>query len=246
VSKPLRVPLEGLEPGIRELTGPIARYVGRVHRLGPGAALLLFDPALGVEADASILDAGQGLLRCTVGPVRPSHYRAYPVGLILGLAKGEKPDTTLRDATALGVAWVVFAETARGVVRVSSERAPARLVRWQRIAAEAARQSGRGDVPRIEGPMAIADALTRAHDSRRIRLDPGGPPLLERLEGWRVGESLELLVGPEGGLSPEEIQAANARGFLPASLGPTILRSELASVAALGTLVAFASARGIR
>lgn len=244
--KPLRVPVEGLEAGTRVIQGPAARYISRVHRLGPGAALCLFDPLQALEAEARVSEVGADRVRCMVEVPRRSSYQPYPVTMILGLAKGAKPDVTLRDATALGVARVVFADAERSVVHVPAERAPARSERWQRIAAEAARQSGRGDVPEIDGPMPLARALQSRPEPLRIVLSAAGEPLLRVLERWSTGTSLAVLVGPEGGLSPEEVAAASALDFLPASLGPTTLRSELASVAALGALVAFAVARGIR
>jgi 16S rRNA (uracil1498-N3)-methyltransferase len=245
VSKALRVPLEGLAAGAFELRGPVARYVARVHRLGVGASLLLFDPESGMEADARLVEVGRDALRCEVEGLRPSGYRAYPVCLVQGLAKGAKPDLTLRDATALGVESVVFVETERAVVRVPAERAAGRVERWERIAAEAARQSGRGNIPRIVGPLELEQALAEVEAGLRLVLTASGAPLLERLTEWPRARSVALLVGPEGGLGPEEQSLALERGFLPASLGPTTLRTELASVAALGVLVAFASARGI-
>lgn len=242
MSKPLRVPLEGLVPGRRRLEGPLLRYVSRVHRLGPGDRLACFDPVAEVEADGVLESAEHGLL-CRVDEVRPTSYRALPVTLLQGLAKGTKPDDTLRDATALGVSSVIFVETERAVVHVPSEREQARAERWRRIAAEAARQSGRGNLPRVEGPLPLARGLAAAPASRRIMLTPGGPPLLVRLRDWSAREPLALLVGPEGGLSELEQQVASAAGFLPAALGTTILRTELAAAAALGVLVGWAGAR---
>jgi 16S rRNA (uracil1498-N3)-methyltransferase len=239
----LRVPLEGLAPGFRALTGPVARYIHRVHRLGQGDRLLLFDPALGLEADGWLRGVRPSGLDCEVGDVRQSDYRPYPITLFQGLAKGAKPDVTLRDATALGVERVVFVETERAVVHVTPERSSSRLERWKRIAAEAARQSGRGNTPTIQGPLPLARALSESDASRRIVLAPSGVPLLERLGSWDAGQTVALLVGPEGGLSPSELQLTEEIGFLPASLGSTILRTELAGVAALGALVAFSAAR---
>lgn len=246
MAKPLRVPVEGLGAGTLEIRGAAARYISRVHRLGPGAALCLFDPLRALEAEARVTEVGADRVCCLVEAPRESSYEPYPITLIAALAKGAKPDLTLRDATALGVARVVFADAERSVVHVPVERAPARAERWQRIAAEAARQSGRGDVPAIEGPMQLTRALDARPEPLRLVLSAAGEPLLGVLESWSSGVPLALLVGPEGGLSPEEMAAAAARDFLPASLGPTTLRSELASIAALAALVAFAVARGIR
>lgn len=243
MTKPLRVPLDDLAPGMRLLTGPVARYIGRVHRLGPGDALSLFDPVMGVEAEAR-LGAGEARgVYCEVGEVRRSAYCAHPITLLQGLAKAEKPDAVIRDATALGVRQIVFIETERSVAKVAAERGGARHERWKRIAIEAARQSGRGNLPSILGPLPISAALTALHEDQRIVLLPGAPPLLEQLRGWHPEQSIALLVGPEGGLSPTEARQAEGAGFSPASLGSTTLRTELAAVAALGALVALSAAR---
>lgn len=241
----LRVPLEGLAPGPRQLDGATARYVQRVHRLGPGDRLSFFDPILGVEADAEIVGSGAGSVDCELAGVHPSAYRAYPISLLQALAKGSKPDTTIAEATALGVERIVLLESERAVVRLDEERAAARRVRWQRIAIEAARQCGRGKIPVLHGPLALMDVLPQVLEPRRLLLAAGGAPLLERLADWQPHQAVALLVGPEGGLSAQEVERALGLGFLPASLGPTTLRSELAGVAALGALVAFAALRGV-
>ena len=238
VTKPLRVPLEDLRPGVRLLTGPVARYIGRVHRLRPGDGLLLFDPVMGVEAGARVGAGDARGVYCEVGEVHQSGYRAHPITLLQGLAKAEKPDAVIRDATALGVASIVFIETERTVARVSAERSAARHERWKRIAVEAARQSGRGNLPSVRGPLPITGALTSAREDQRIVLLPGAPPLLEQLRQWQPEQSIALLIGPEGGLSSSEARLAEDARFSPASLGSTTLRTELAGVAALGALVA--------
>lgn len=243
VAQPLRVPLEDLAPGLRQLTGPVARYVGRVHRLGPGDRLLLFDPARSLEAEAWLREGGPRGICCEVGEVRRSGYRCHPITLLQGLAKAEKPDHVIRDATALGIEKIVLVATERAVARPLAERGSARQERWRRIATEAARQSGRGDLPSIAGPLPLAEALAEAREEKRIVLMPGARPLLEALHDWHSGQSLALLVGPEGGLSEREIGRVQETGFTPASLGGTTLRTELAGVAALGALVALSAAR---
>jgi 16S rRNA (uracil1498-N3)-methyltransferase len=246
VAKPLRVPLQGLEPGLRELDGPAAHYVSRVHRLAAGDPIVFFDAELATEADARLVAVGKSSVSCLLEPARPSGYRAYPIRLLQGLGKAGKPDLVIRDATALGVAHILFIDTERAVAHVSLERAGSRLQRWKRIATEAARQCGRGNLPGIEGPLPFTLALGQPGGARRVLLSPNGPPLLDRFASARAGDSTDLLVGPEGGLSSAEMGQAEAAGFLPASLGPTTLRTELAALAALGALVALSDARGLR
>jgi 16S rRNA (uracil1498-N3)-methyltransferase len=245
MSRVLRVPLEALTPGQRQLEGAVARYILRVHRRSVGDRLACFDPEQGLEADAEIVRVAADSLDCRFDNVRPSGYRAYPICLLQGLAKGTKPDATLAEATALGVDSIIFLDTERAVVRLEAERGAARRERWHRIAADAARQSGRGNIPSIEGPLPFETALRQITAPRRLLLSPGGAPLLRLLADWQAEQGVALLVGPEGGFSRGEIERSAELGFLEASLGRTTLRSELAGVAALGALVAFGALSGI-
>jgi 16S rRNA (uracil1498-N3)-methyltransferase len=236
--KPLRVAVEGLASGALRLSGDAAHYVLRVHRLLSGAPLALFDPQAALEADATLVGADKLGALCEVTSVRPSPYRAHPIELLQAVGKGDKPERIIRDATALGVARVVLVQTERTVVKLDPERAEVRRERWQRVAVDAARQCQRGDVPRILGPLPLEAALDAVSASERLVLAPGAEPLGDRLARWIRPEPLSFVVGPEGGLSDPELAAARARGFDPVSLGGTILRTELAGIAALGALVA--------
>jgi 16S rRNA (uracil1498-N3)-methyltransferase len=182
---------------------------------------------------------------CLVERVVPSDYRPYPLVLVQGLAKGDKPDRMVAEATALGAERVAFVHAARGVARPDAERAEVRRQRWLRIAAEAARQSGRGDLPAIDGPGELDSVLQELAGSCCILLQPGAPPLLPALHAWAAGTSLALLVGPEGGFDDRELESADRVGVRPASLGAGVLRTELAGSAALAVGVAFAQAHGM-
>jgi 16S rRNA (uracil1498-N3)-methyltransferase len=223
----------------------VARYIQRVHRLRAGARLRLFDPVLALEADAELLDSPSGVVRCQISGVHPSAYRALPIVLLQALAKGEKPEQTIREATALGVERIVFVESERVVVKLEPERKASRRTRWQRVAVEAARQCGRGNLPVLQGPLPLLDVLAQSTEALRLLLAMQGAPLLTRLDSWRADQTLALLIGPEGGLSGDEAESAARHGFSPVSLGSNTLRTELASVAGLGALVAFAAWRGI-
>jgi 16S rRNA (uracil1498-N3)-methyltransferase len=237
--KPLRVPVEGLVPGPLRLSGEAAHYVLRVHRQAPGAALLLFDPLAALEGEATLLHADKGGALCELASVRPSAYRAHPIELVQAVGKGDKPERIIRDATALGVAAITLVQTERTVVKLDAERAEARRERWQRVAVDAARQCERGDVPRIVGPAPLHEALASLRASQRLVLAPGALPLVDRLSVWARSAQLAFLVGPEGGLSEAELESARELGFDAVSLGGTILRTELAGIAALGALVAW-------
>lgn len=222
--------------------------MSRVHRLRDGDHFVAFDPEARVEADVEIL-AASGAVRCRVGALRPST-KVSRTGLTLlqVMGKGDKPDQVIRDATVLGAERVVLLESSRGVVRVPEERSESRRARWRSVALEAARQSGRGDVPSIEGPSSFdaALALAAAGPAHRVVLLPGAPVgLLGALGDWRPGNALFVLVGPEGGFDAGEEQRALDAGFVAVSLGELVLRTETAAVAALGVIAALASSRSL-
>jgi 16S rRNA (uracil1498-N3)-methyltransferase len=241
----LRVPVSPLSSGELLLDPKTSRYVSRVHRLGPGEELLLFDPRAAREANATVISSGKDGVLCRVDEVHAAPSIAVrPTTLLQGIGKGDKLDAVVRDATELGATRVVAVQTARSVVRLTGtllrERGSERLARWQRVATEAARQCGRPDAPDIAGPMDLAAALALIEDEdeneNALKLclwekatAPVGP-LLRALGG---GVPLVALVGPEGGLEESEVAVAEAAGFVTASLGPFILRTETAATAVL-------------
>jgi 16S rRNA (uracil1498-N3)-methyltransferase len=220
-----------------------SRYVARVHRVGVGQTLLLFDPGAAREAEATVLALGpQGVL-CRVRDVRAATRPARALTLLQGMGKGDKLDAIVRDATELGATRVVAVETARSVVRLADreqgqrDRAKERLARWRRIATEAARQCGRGDAPQVDGPLSLARALATIDDDDAVKLclweratDPIGPML--RALGPHT--PLVVLIGPEGGLEEVEVTSAQSMGFVSVSLGPLVLRTETVAAAVLG------------
>ena len=236
----LRVPVSELATGEQTLDPEASRYIARVHRLQAGDEVLLFDPVSAREAVATVLATGRQGVRCRVGEVRATSLRARrKLTLVQGIGKGDKLDAIVRDATELGATRVIAAETARGVVKLGG-RAEQRMQRLRRIAAEAARQCGRGDVPQIIGPLPWKEALDTARDPVGLSLclweratDPLGP-LLRALAG---GQPLTFAVGAEGGLDDAEVEAAKSAGYAVVSLGPFILRTETVAAAVLGAVL---------
>lgn len=237
----LRAAVGSLVAGERDLDAATSRYLVRVHRLRAGDAFLAFDVESGLEADAELLVAEPRRARARLGEPRPARVAApLPVTLLWSLGKGDKPEAVIRDATALGVARVVLVTTERTVPR-PGERGEGRRERWQRVAREAARQSGRGDVPALEGPLALGEALGVMPETLGVVLAPEADASLRAvLADWRPDAALRVLVGPEGGLAPHELAAARGAGFRPARFGRLTLRTETAAVAVLGALVALA------
>ncbi len=218
------------------LRGDEAQYVGRVLRLGPGDELLLLD-GQGRRASAVVEGRKEAEVRLRVDRrerVAISHHP--PLHLIQGLTKGGgKLDEILRRATELGVAAIHPALCARSVARPPRERAAQRLGRWRKIAAEASRQCGRDQLPEVRELAPLDEVLRRLRgEEARVVLweDELETSLAERLERADLKRGLILVIGPEGGLTGDEVTAARDLGYLPASMGPLILRTETAAIAA--------------
>ena len=237
----MRVPRLFLPARLREgacvdLPGEVAEHLGRVLRLGPGADLTLFDGE-GGEWQATIEVLERGRVGVRVGGHRPAD-RESPLHLILaqGISRGERMDYTLQKAVELGVSRIVPIVTERSVVRLSAERRKRRAEHWAKVVQAACEQCGRTRVPRLL-PVATMDEWLSG-------VVPGLKLLLIRKEGaCRLSElapdpSITLLIGPEGGFAAEEASAAERAGYRALRLGPRVLRTETAAVAALSALQA--------
>jgi len=207
-------------------------YLRSVLRLQNGAEIEIFD---GRGARRAAVLEGDALRVSEPLPEVPA--RALDVVLVQALAKGEKMDLVVQKATELGASRIVPLASERAVVKL--QPGAAKLDRWRRIAQEAARQCGRADVPRIDEPCRLAEVLGMLRDDperRGLLLDAEEKSL--RLSAAARGVSrLLLAVGPEGGFSPEERDQARRGGMLPVALGPLILRTETAGLAALAVLL---------
>ena len=225
-----RLPLRGatLSAPVLELDAHALHYLRDVRRLGPGDPVIAFD-GLGFEVDARLAGDPESPHLETVGPVRAGRVGA-DVRLVYGLPRGEKLDDVLRQVTELGVAGVVLLATERSVSRLDDDaRADKKRARWARILDEAARQSGRADTPALDGPLRLDDYLSRSSTRRRLILHPvdGAPfPTLAADAG------VDVLVGPEGGFSPRELDACERAGVARATLRSPVLRTETAAVVA--------------
>jgi 16S rRNA (uracil1498-N3)-methyltransferase len=237
----IRAPIGDLAEGERVLPAETSRYLCRVLRLGAGARFVAFDPESRLEGEATVVDPSPDAARIRVAALQPARIvAASALVLVYGLAKGDKVDAVVRDATELGATRIVLARTERSIAKVDAERAPAKRDRWKRIAEEAARQCGRADPPAIVGALSWSGALDDAASAcaARFCLDPRAPASL----GLPLGDAtareaaIAVAIGPEGGLSADEIAIAIGKGFLPVSLGPFILRTETVAAAVLGAI----------
>jgi 16S rRNA (uracil1498-N3)-methyltransferase len=216
------------------------RYLTRVLRLAAGDVVTLFD-GLSVEATARITRVGPRALELKIEERRsvPSIDRPH-VTLIQGLAKGDKLELVIQKATELGVMRVIPVTTERAVARLDAGqlRALSRRTRWQKIARAAARQSGRLDVPDVEGVTTLTTALAAApKDALKLMLWEGARQTgLKSVLPTEPPKQIVIAVGPEGGFAPEEVEAARKHDFVAVGLGPRILRTETAALVTLAIL----------
>lgn len=210
-----------------------ARQVTRVLRMGVGSRILTFN-GTGREWEVEIVVASP---QQVVGRIvrEQSAQRESPlrVALLQGLLKGTKMDYVIQKATELGVAEVVLLSTRRTVAERSGK-----VVRWRRIAIEAAEQSGRLTIPRIIGPHPLAEYVARPSDGLSIVFWEGGRlgTFAAVLGQTPPPERINVLIGPEGGLETDEVARLRQAGFVPVSLGSRTLRAETAAVVALTVL----------
>ena len=228
----IHVPRARIE-GDRARLGPAEwHYLRDVLRLAAGAPLEVFDGEGGVH-DAVIPAQGGALV---LGPRREAPAPGATVWLAFAPPRGDRADLVVQKATELGVSRLVPFEAERSVVRLDEQRGAARAGRWRRIAAEAARQCGRADVPEVSAPGRLSAALAAAPASYRIVAfhEGGGEPLAGALDPAAPGHL--AVVGPEGGFTGAEVEVCLAAGARLATLGPRILRAETAALAAAALL----------
>ena len=216
-----------------------AHHVIHVLRLQVGAALTLFD-GRGGEYVALIKRLDKSGLTLSVAERREVN-RESPLGVVLaqGISSGERMDYTVQKCVELGITAIQPLTTQRSLVRLTSERADKRVGHWQSVAAAACEQCGRNVVPGIlpvQPLMKWLGAAQRSREDARYLLSPHANTRLRELA--RPQGTLTLLVGPEGGWNPDETSAAVGAGFIPLTLGPRVLRTETAAVAALAALQA--------
>ena len=214
-------------------------HVARVLRMDRGHPLILFNGD-GRECDAQLASLAKRAVTAQVLAVRAVDREAtLPLTLAQGVARGEKMDWVLQKATELGVTRIVPLVTERTEVKLDEERAERRLAHWHSVIVGACEQSGRNLLPQLEPPQRLdrwLGALGETHTALRLALVPDGDTALRNLPTMESGAL--LVVGPEGGLSEHDIAMLTHAGFLGLRLGPRILRTETAGLAALAALQA--------
>lgn len=215
-----------------EISGEQARYLGRVLRARIGDRVAVFNGDDG-EFSAEILRITKGTVRLAIiGPVENHSESPLKVHLVQGISRGERMDFVLQKATELGAKRITPVLTDYGVVKLDAKRAGKRREHWQRIAESACEQCGRVRPPLVDAPLALNRWLGETHgDSTQLLLRPGTEKRLADIDAPET--KVCLLIGPEGGFSDKEYGDARAAGFAEVSLGPRVLRTETAAVAAL-------------
>ncbi len=222
-------------PGTFRLTGSEGRHAATVRRMRPGEALVLAD-GRGGFATASVTQVGRGELTVDVGPAQQLQPPAVRVTLVQAVPKGDRGELAVELATEAGVDAMVPWAAARCVVRWTAERAGHGVERWRAAAREAAKQSRRPFVPQVaelSGTPAVTELIRRA--TAALVLHESAPAPLQAAELPRRGDVV-LIVGPEGGLTEEELTVFRAAGAVPVRLGPQVLRTSTAGAVALGAL----------
>ena len=227
--------IDGTADGRAYIAGADALHIAKALRMRPGEALTLCD-GKGTDFDGVLETVTDRQVTVRISASRPSQAEpTLAVTLYQGLPKGDKMDWIIQKAVELGVSAVVPVATRRSVARLEG-KADKKQERWQRIAAEAAGQCGRGMLPSVERPLSWSQALSRlSGEPALVFYEGGGRPLRELVTPST--RRLSVFVGPEGGFDPEEIDAIRRQGGGVATLGPRILRCETAPLAALTLLM---------
>ncbi len=234
-----------LAPGARiEAGGTAATHMTRVLRLVAGDPVTVFNgdgsdyPARIAALQGSRVEI-EVLERLAARPESP-----LALTLVQGIARAERMDLIVQKATELGVAAIQPVVTARSVVRLDAKTTERKLAHWHGIVIAACEQCGRARLPIIAAPLPLSEWLARPapQSVRRLQLAVAAP---ESLGSAAAGaNTIELLIGPEGGLDESERNSAASAGYRGCSIGPRVLRTETAALAALAVLQAAAGDLG--
>ncbi|MGH8060718.1 MAG: 16S rRNA (uracil(1498)-N(3))-methyltransferase [Pseudoxanthomonas sp.] len=211
-------------------------HLVRVLRLREGDECVLFNGD-GNDYGARIASAGKREVVTQVLSASPvGNESPLRITLVQGIARGEKMDLILQKATELGVAGFIPVLAERTEVKLDAERTEKRMAHWRSVIVSACEQSGRARIPGLTQPVALGQAATKlADDAVKLTLDPVGDSTLATL-ATPAARPVAIAIGPEGGWSPRDREILRAAGFSGLRLGPRILRTETAGLAAIAAL----------
>ena len=227
----------GTLPASGELALPdeLAHHALRVLRLRDGEALILFDGE-GDEVEARLSVRGKAGFAVLGERRRVNRESPLQVVLVQALAASDKMDWVIQKAVELGVSAIQPVQAERSVLRLSAERAEKRLAHWRQVAVAACEQSGRNRIPEVRALQGLGKWLAAHRDGSCHVLAPGGEVGFTDLA--RLPGPIHVLVGPEGGWTDSELAACDGAGCRRVTLGPRVLRTETAGLAALAVLQA--------
>lgn len=217
-----------------------ARHLGRVLRLERGAPVSIFD-GRGREWDAAVAEVGRDRAAVAITGVRtPAPESRIAITLLLSVLKGEKMDDVVRDAVMMGVAAIRPIVTTRSEVSVAALARGQRAERWRRIAVSSVKQCGRAVVPPIAEPESLEAALARSAEGLRLVLvEPGALGIDgQALRDVAAPTAAEVLVGPEGGWTRDELEKMAAARGIGLRLGGRTLRADAVPLVAIAALQA--------
>lgn len=229
------LPYPPLPYTLLKLPETAAHHAVRVLRLGAGDNIVLFDGS-GNEWVAAIQYIDKRDVEVLVNEsMAVTRESPLAVTLIQGISSGDRMDYTVEKAVELGVTNIQPVSCVRSVVKLIGERADKRRNHWQNLVIAACEQCGRNLIPQVAPIETLPRWLAQSSSQPlRILFTPDAPITLQGLA--RPQTRVEILAGPEGGFDQTEFQAAIAAGFTPVRLGPRILRTETAAIAALGAM----------
>jgi 16S rRNA (uracil1498-N3)-methyltransferase len=226
-----------------ELPEAVSHHAARVLRLKDGDTVVLFD-GRGGEYDARLVIAGRSQESAETGERRdPERESPLRVTLVQAISSSDKMDLTIQKAVELGVTAIQPVFSAKSLVRLSGEREEKKLAHWRRIVIAACEQCGRNRLPEVREATSV-EACSRMSGISgeavlRLLLSPDGKAGLKAIT-LKTGQAITLAAGPEAGFSDDEERVLQRAGFVPIRLGPRILRTETAALAALAALNALA------
>lgn len=221
------------------LTTADAKHAGKVLRLKAGDAVLVVTPG-GETYEAVLNKVGDLKAEGQLIRLLESHTESpLDITLVQGLPKGDKLELIIQKCTELGIAAIWPVHTERVVVRLDRAKADERRKRWSRIAQEAAKQCGRQRVPAVgslQDWQRVLDNLPQNAQGILLWESENNKSLREVLSDMRAEQPIFIFVGPEGGFTEEEVAAAQSKGIPTVTLGPRILRTETAGLAAVAII----------
>ena len=213
----------------------VSAHLIRVLRLELGASCVLFNGD-GFDYRARLTSLTKKNAQVEIlGREEVRNESPLRITLAQGIARGDKMDWILRKATELGVARIAPVATERTEVKLDGERSDKKMHHWRGILAAACEQCGRARLPQLSEPQVLANYAAADNNTRRLVLDPDGGTTLSQLQ-LSPEQTVTLAIGPEGGLSERDLAILRAGGFEGLRLGPRILRTETAGLAAIAAL----------